>query len=106
MTNLSYRPWGLLPWILERTSQSNWNLLGCLSTEERCLATLKTLKHMGKLAANTFFQIEDPPSRFEAIIKDKLQQRREDYKKLGANVSDIEEHELFDRIEKMVSRVN
>lgn len=104
MLGKAFRPWGHLSWILDRTRNSRWCLLGCLSTEERCLGAWHIIKSRKQDGESLFFQIEDPPSKFTAKIRDKLASRKEDYKKLGGNIKYIEDHQLFEKYDIFIQR--
>ena len=43
-----YRPWGKLEWILNKTHGRIYDLIGCLSTEQRCTETFRILKNFNK----------------------------------------------------------
>jgi len=58
--SVAYRPWGDLDWLLGSISSNKFTLIGCLSTEERCLKTHEILKNRGNLLSTAFLEIIDP----------------------------------------------
>ncbi len=55
-----YRPWGELSWLTSRLEHREYHFYGCLSTESRCLESLKILKSKNILSSVTFLEIIDP----------------------------------------------
>ena len=94
----SYRPWGLLPWVMSKCPHVEWYLLGSLSTEERCLTTWHSLKSSSRLAGSYFTQVVDPPSpRYDQLRTQKLADRRSDFDSHGGLASTIHLHQLFEK---------
>lgn len=60
MLSNSFRPWGKLKWLLDKTLEPNWNLITCLSTEERFIGTFNLLSFENKLNGAQFIKINDP----------------------------------------------
>ena len=54
-----YRPWGPLQWLIDKLSGRQWDLLGSLSTEDRCVAVLGALSP-DRLRTSRFLKIIDP----------------------------------------------
>ena len=100
-----FRPWGQLAWIFNKIQNKKWSLLGCLSTEERCLASFHLIKAYDHLGNLFFLQINDPPSKFTKITSEILEKRRRDFISLGGKTSEIEEHELFENYNKLVDSI-
>jgi hypothetical protein len=61
-----FRPFGQIDWVFERLGRSDWALLGCHGTEERCSTAGISLARLNKLATSDFITITDPPSRYSA----------------------------------------
>lgn len=94
----SYRPWGLLPWVMNKSPHVEWYLLGSLSTEERCLTTWQSLQTNSRLGGSYFAQVLDPPSpRYDQVRSQKLMDRRSDFDSHGGSASTIHTHELFEK---------
>lgn len=66
MINGTLRPWGQLTWLLSMSSLQgkHWVVLGCLSTQDRCLSVLSHAGRSYKLAHADFLEIRGEPSRF------------------------------------------
>jgi len=56
----TFCPWGEINWILDKLPKAQWDLLACLSTEERCLATFKELQNRASISSALFYEIVDP----------------------------------------------
>lgn len=78
MINGIIRPWGNPKWLLNMPSisQSEWMLIGNISTQERCLATLMHQHHSYKLKYSAFFEIKDEWSRFSDLSEKKVASNR------------------------------
>lgn len=69
----SYRAWGPLEWVLSKLNVSDWSFIGVHGTEDRCAATIDSLKGCN-LVQKKIYKINDPDpvpidafiSRFEA----------------------------------------
>lgn len=81
-------------------------MLGCLSCEERCLATYQYMSANRFLTLQRLFLIEDPESVYSALSRTKLTSRSEEYVRGGGCKNDIENHPLFERIELLVNSAN
>ena len=64
-----YRPWGNFKWLLPRIDIAKWSLVGCVSTEDRCLEVFNILRRNKRVSESLFFRIEDPPSSSKASIE-------------------------------------
>src|SRR5438270_5944186 len=103
--DMVYRPWGFLSWLLDKLAITNWELLGCLALEERSLAALETLSISRVIHAKRFWVIRDPARNYSSRQRSTMSARRQAFVTLGGHEKDIEEHELFERAEEMVSSV-
>jgi hypothetical protein len=101
-----YRPWGLLHWTLERAPDVSWSVLGCLSPEERCLATWHTLRELKRLSSSCLIRIESPESRFTKRINQKLSIRISQFLSLGGRETSVQNHGLFARTGEIMEFVN
>jgi hypothetical protein len=100
-----YRPWGMLHWVLAHCPKLQWSLLGCLSTEERCLAAWTMARNEGVLSSVYLAEIIDPPSRFQALTDERLKDRRDTFLNQGGNIADIRRHDLFARAGEIIQLV-
>ena len=95
MTMSLYRPWGLLHWVLERCPDVEWSLFGCLGTEERSLAALSITNSVGCLASKRLLRISDNSfGQYLKLREERLLARKNEFEKMGATESDIEEYSL------------
>lgn len=87
----------MLPWVVSHCPTLQWSLLGCLSVEERCLATWLTVRQKVALGSVSFVEVIDPPSRFQQLTAERLKARRETFVNGGGDESCIRPHNLFER---------
>src|ERR1700726_2736242 len=98
-----FRPWGLLPWLLHKLPVRKWSLLGCLAPEQRCLAAMEVILRKRRKGLQRLFAVIDPPSRYSQITTAKIARRRQEFLRFGGIEGEIEQHELFERVELLVS---
>ncbi len=96
---LTYRPWGKFRWLLNKFhSPQKWAICGCISTEERTLASLKELFEIcktprsHKISDCFFLQINDPVSRYT----DEAQRRKQGFQDQARQIRKIKSIEQFD----------
>lgn len=78
-----FHPWGQFQWLLNVVKKKDWSLLGCISTEERCLSVLEYLNNASISSLNNLFLlIKDPPSNYSDIITKVIHKRVNEYDKL------------------------
>jgi hypothetical protein len=102
----TYRPWGMLPWVLEHSPKLNWSFLGCLSFEERSLAARETALKACSIVQTYLAEVIDPPSRFQAATEEQLKERRQEYLTSGGHEDDIRKHLLFARNGELISMID
>src|SRR5687768_11403261 len=56
----NFKPWGKFDWILSKIDKYNFNFLGCLATEDRCLEAFKILLAKQVIENFRFLEILDP----------------------------------------------
>jgi hypothetical protein len=61
----SFTPWGELSWLIARLGGRDWSFIGCVSHEERCLATLSVLQEVNVEPTLVRIFDEDPISEDE-----------------------------------------
>jgi len=105
MTTRTLRPWGLLGWVLDRLEPHPWAFLGCINTEERCLAAWEFLKELVPLHTSKLLIVNDPPSsRFASVTGEILCERLSRFTELGGNENeDVERFDLFYRTQDIVA---
>lgn len=72
MIGKHFRPWGELDWIIPRLPEIKWDMIGCLSTEDRFDAAYSLLAKKKMLNNTLFFKIHDPQSKDTPVIDAKL----------------------------------
>jgi hypothetical protein len=105
MSEETFRPWGLLHWVLSRSGNNRWSLLGCFGTEKRSLAAWQTLKTAGRLGSTFMVRVDDPPSRFDAEIRARLAGRRVEWEGLGGALSQIHVHRPTESVGHLIESV-
>ena len=105
MLTKPYRPWGHLPWVLNRLEDRTWNFWGCLSTEDRCLGTLLCCLEPNILKDVFFIEVIDPlESEYSSEAKSKRDKQRSEEKKLfrDAQIVEMGLHDPVVQIKKQV----
>lgn len=100
MSNFHYRPWGPLPWLLERLPGRNWGVLGSLSTEDRCSAVLANLS-AGRRSGVRFVKILDPDQPVDQPFEERHEDMRQRLVSLGCPSEAIPEASLLATIDEM-----
>lgn len=104
---MQYRPWGQFHWLLDqyRPVVSQWDLLGCLSPEERCLTVRNVLFSGGGLRKSYLARIKDADSLYtEAAIKS-LKEREGALIHSGGAHNDVRPHDLFESPEILITAI-
>lgn len=96
MLSNNSRYWGSAEWIFPKLPKTQWDLLGCISTEDRFLAGLEYLNHKKIINRNLFFQIDDPNSKDTELINKLINKGKKKLKDLGRKESEIEIHNLLE----------
>ena len=76
LKNEIFRPWGLLPWVSSKISTADWEVLGCLSSEERSIGIAQSCEESKLTPKYKFIEITNPASNHEV----KAQLKRNDYR--------------------------
>lgn len=106
MKHTQYRPWGMLKWLLSKLPDKSWSFLGCLGTEERCLSAWRHLKINQTISYTKFLQVNDKPSRYKELLRNRLQTRRSVLLDEGGNNDSIKEVDLFCTHNEIISEVD
>jgi hypothetical protein len=72
----TFRPWGQAHWVFGHLPRLSWSFLGCVGVEERSLGAWEVAVGQVTLRGSFFLEIGDPPSRFSAAIRSKIEDRR------------------------------
>src|SRR6266568_471685 len=92
----TYRPWGLLKWVLEKTPKVKWSVFGCVGPEERSLAAIEHINEAGLVADSRFLRIEDPPSRYSLAIRSKITLREKQFMAAVGGFGSVRHHSLLE----------
>jgi len=78
MLTQNFRPWGLYPWIFSKIKNREWDILACLSTEDRCLGAPYHGEKIKHIRSNQFLEITDPEPIYKtkAAIKLKVNKQK------------------------------
>ena len=65
--NDRFRPWGRLHGLFANLPDGNWGILGCLATEERCVAAYSAMSNVRNFSERLFFDLKDKKSSIAAV---------------------------------------
>lgn len=112
MKSLNYRPWGQFLWIVDNLNFSHWDLIGCLSTEDRSTTVYSELRNKNLLNNCYIFKIEDPilagdpMSPLAERIINKHNKIYGVFRGLGLSDDDIFEYRLFEYRDVLISALD
>lgn len=72
MLSQHFRPWGLYSWVFPRIQDREWDILACLSTEERCLGAPYHCKRSVSIRSTQFLQVVDPEPIYRKKAESKI----------------------------------
>jgi hypothetical protein len=101
----NFRPSGDLSWILKKLPIDKWDVIGCLSFEDRCLGTLADLQAQSKVANALYYKIIDPPSKDSTEIERKLEVNMTKFLGLGRSNNEVKEYGLLEPVGKVIDDV-
>lgn len=90
-----FRPWGTWPWVTGKLSLKNWNLIGCLSPEERCLGIIYHLNKNKCLLKEFLIEVMDPESDYSEISAQKKETHKAKIESQLSRKINIEKMKLF-----------
>ena len=102
----NFRPSGDLTWILKKLPVEKWDVIGCLSFEDRCLGTLIDLHDHNKLEKVHYFEIIDPPSKDSKEIARKLNDNKIKFNHIGRLKNEVQQFGLLEPVGKVIEAVN
>lgn len=106
MNENGFRPWGLLPWVLQKIKTTKWSTIGCISTEERCLASLEALHKKVSINKINYYEIIDQPSEYFDECKTKRELIKDKFLSTYGHDKDIKKHYLLESSEIIVECVS
>lgn len=93
----AFRLWGAADWLLPKVHVGKWTLIGCISTEQRCLSVIAHLEpHALLLDAAKFLEIEDLPSDLSSACAERRQQNREVFDQTTGLLGSVHKFGLLD----------
>jgi hypothetical protein len=98
----AFKPWGELDWLLSKTTQKEFDLIACLSTEERCTNAYSILYNEGALKNIKFLEVIDPTDSSTHID---LREKNKTIISLPHQLF-IEQHKLLEPVDIIVKSVH
>ena len=103
MPTFNLRAWGTLDWLIPKFPNTVWSMLGCLSTEERCLGLWEFLRARQLQSRCQLIEVIAPQSRFTSLAAQRRHRRRGDLNTIGLPSDGVPEVDLFARDSEIVS---
>jgi hypothetical protein len=69
MKDFIYRPWGRPTWLAQQTKLTEWTIIGCISTEQRSVASALSLSKFAKFAVMVSISDPQPAEHAMAILE-------------------------------------
>lgn len=95
MLSETFRPWGLFPWVFQRVEKQEWDMLACLSTEDRCVGAPLHGKTGLSIRSSQFLQINDPEPIYKTQTDDRINKNKEEIYKLLKQDMDLFSFDLL-----------
>jgi hypothetical protein len=90
---------------LKKYPEKKWDIIGSISTEDRCLGIFDKSISINKNTVR-LFEIIDPPSKNTKVIQEKIALNKNKYLALGGLASEIETHQLMEQHHLIVSSID
>lgn len=100
--SLNYRPWGRFDWLLSNLPKFSYHFIGCVGTEDRCVAAYQEAAKLKQLSGCSFVEVLDTVSVYSPTA---LKKRQANYSKLqsfGVSSSDVTQVNLLAKEEEIV----
>lgn len=101
MLGENFRPWGELDWLLSKSADEKWHVIGCVSFEGRCSGVQSRLS-VDSINSCLYFNILPPDSNDRLNQTEKLNQSIERLKHAGVKEDEIIDVQLHDSINKFI----
>jgi hypothetical protein len=102
MLGKTFRPWGKLSWLLSKSDNIVWNIIGSVSFEDRCTA-LQTIFATKEIDNHLYFNILPPESIVKAELDEKLKNNLDILEKNGVKSRQIVNVKLLESIDSFLS---
>ena len=100
-----FRPWGELNWLIPKLRNVKWDLIGCISPEDRFIATFLELEKAGKINQSLFYTIIDPPSKDTSVIQTMINDNESKLIRSTKSGIKIERHNLLEPYKEIVDSI-
>lgn len=100
-----FRPLGELSWILNKLPIEKWDIIGCLSFEDRFKGALQYLTENEKAGNAIYFKITDPPSKDSKLVNEKITKNVAEFLSLNRSENEIQDFKLLDSTNKIVESI-
>ena len=105
MLGENFRPWGEIDWLLSKSENKIWNVIGCASFEDRCFGLQARLPN-DVIEDNLYFNILPLESRSKVSQVSKLDNSIQQLRKAGVGNNQIIKVQLLDSINKFIGPVD
>lgn len=104
MLGNNFRPWGELTWLLSKSKSIKWNIIGCVSFEERCYA-LQSRIPTDLIKENLYFNILPPESKIKKTQDDKLKENLNELSSYGVTIEQIKRVQLLENVDSFLKPI-
>lgn len=108
MINDKFRPWGTIPWLMPRLKKTSWQVIGAVSAEDRCVASLQYDQRIFHFDRADFLCIADQESIFSAACTSKRNKNLEIFERLTTLRGHVYEAKLLQSaktLQTMISEI-
>ncbi|PCE63029.1 hypothetical protein [Sediminicola luteus] len=105
MLGEKFRPWGEFSWLFSKSDPLEWNIVGCISFEDRCFGILQKFP-TNQICRRLFFNINPPHSDFIIPQVNKIQANYSMLKALGLRDSEIINVNLLENVDSFLRPLN
>lgn len=102
----NFRPWGHLDWVLSNLPDNQYFFVGCLGTEDRCVAAYLELSTQNKIFGQSFVEVMDVQSDYSIEAVNCRKNNLNVLLSTGLNKSDVTQIDLLSKEEEIISWIN
>lgn len=100
----SFRPWGEFNWLLNLSEPQSWNVIGCISFEDRCCGLQNILTSGSHDVQSTLYTYINPPNTPQADSQlEKLRKNKYSLFAGGVTPADIRTYNLLSPVETFLT---
>jgi hypothetical protein len=100
----TYRPWGSIDWLSSKAPGISWDIIGCISFEQRCTG-LQSNTHLPTTGNNLYFEILPTKTDQSNDHKRQLDENKKTLLNLGVTPSQIHPVNLLERVSTFIEQV-